>query len=284
LAYHQGIRLIDQPLTVFETNTRVGKIKSLYLPAMPYSQFISLSPEQEIIVYNYISMLLQGKFKPLGEVPVWNIPFLSNRTVIKECDSMPLIDWFNRKFDVSIIYLTRHPIPQSLSVVRNKWGITANAYLENENFCTFYLNAEKIKFARNLLSKGTYFDKAMVNWCFENLVPLKNCESEILRITYEELVLNPRATIEWLSNQLNLVHSNGIYEIINIPFQSALSEERTKDAIRKGEREYLINKWQKMVLPNQLDSAKDILEAFAICDYCVNESRPAPHLIRFANT
>lgn len=284
LAYHQGIRLIDQPLTVFKTNTRAGKIKSLYLPAMPYSQFISLSPEQEIIVYYYVSMLLQGKFKPLGEVPVWNIPFLSNRTVIKECDSLPLIDWFNRKFDVSIIYLTRHPIPQSLSVVRNKWGITANAYLENENFCAFYLNAEKIKFARNLLSKGTYFDKAMVNWCLENLVPLKNNESEILRITYEELVLNPRATIEWLSNQLNLVHSNGIYEIINIPFQSALSEERTKDAIRKGEREYLINKWQKMVLPNQLDSAKDILEAFAICDYCVNESRPAPHLIRFANT
>ena len=284
LAYHQGIRLIDQPLAVFQTNTPAGKIKSLYLPSMPYGQFVSLAPGQETIVYNYVSMLLRGKFRPLGKVPVWDFPFLSNRTVIKECDSLPLIDWFNRKFDVSIIYLTRHPIPQSLSVVRNKWGITANAYLENETFSSLYLNAEKIKYAKNLLSKGTYFEKAMVNWCLENLVPLKYCKSEILRITYEELVLNPRATIEWLSNRLNLVHSNEIYEIINIPFQSALSEERTRVAIRKGEREYLINRWQDMVSPDQLDSAKDIFEAFAIYDYRVNESRPAPNLIHFSNT
>ena len=283
LAYHQGIRLIDQPLAVFQTNTQAGKIKRLYLPAMPYSQFISLSPEQEILVYNYVSMLLRGKLKPLGEVPVWDFPFLSNRTVIKECDSLPLIDWFNKKFDVSIIYLTRHPISQSLSVVRNKWGITADAYLKNEIFSSLYLSAEKIKLVRDVLSKGTYFDQAMVNWCLENLVPLKYRKSVAYRVTYEELALNPRATIEWLSGQLNLPHSNGVYELIKTPSQSALSDKRTKDAIREGEREYLINKWQKMVSPNELDSAKYILGAFDIYDYRVDESRPASHLIYFPN-
>lgn len=267
----RGVRYVDQPFDLFKPQTRAGKIKSFYLFSAPYSQFITLSDDQEILVQEYMTLMLNGKLKHLGKIEHWRFPFLANRTVLKICNASPLIDWFNSQFDVSIVYLVRHPIPQALSVMRNKWGLTSKAYIENEDFCSSYLDEDMIKISNKVTSNGTYFEKAIVNWCLENIVPLKHSKSEILKITYEELVYNPVPTINLLSEKLNLANIQGMRRAMRIPSQAALSEERTKAAIKQEKREYLISKWTTKVSDEHLRDARTILEAFGIFEYRVDK-------------
>ncbi|MFX0202291.1 MAG: sulfotransferase [Candidatus Hodarchaeota archaeon] len=275
LSCDRGVRLIDQPFDLFKPHTQVGRIKAAHLPSMPNSQFITLSDGQEVLVRKYISRILEGRLKPLGGIERWGFPFLANRTVLKICNASPLIDWFNAQFNVSIVYLLRHPISQALSVIWNKWGITARAYINNESFVRSYLDRDKSKLAHEILSKGTYFEKAILNWCLENIVPLKHCGSEVLAITYEDLVLDPVATIKLLSNRLGLKNIRGMLRMIRVPSQPAFSEEKTKDAIREGKREFLIGRWREQVSVKQLDYARRILETFGIFEYRIDSPLPA---------
>ena len=54
--------------------------------------------------------------------------------VLKILDAKPLIGWFAETVPCDVVYLTRHPIPQSMSCLRNGWTLTAAAYLRDERF------------------------------------------------------------------------------------------------------------------------------------------------------
>ena len=281
LSCDRGARLIDQPFDLFKRHTQAGQIKAAHLPSMPISQFITLSDGQEMLVRKYISRILEGKLKPLGGIERWGFPFLANRTVLKICNASPLIDWFNDQFNVSIVYLLRHPIPQALSVMWNKWGITAEAYINNESFVRSYLDEDKCKLAHEVLSGGTYFQKAILNWCLENIVPLRHRRSEVLTITYEDLVLDPMGTIRLLSQRLKLKHIRDMLKIVRISSQPAFSEEKTKAAIRDGNREFLIGRWREQVSGEQLNDARRILETFGIFEYRVDKTMAVDQLLHF---
>ncbi len=66
------------------------------------------------------------------------------------------------------------------------------------------------------------------------LSPLKYRRSEVLIITYEDLVLNPIPTTKLLSQQLGLKNIRGMLKMVRIPSQTAFSKEETKAAIREN--------------------------------------------------
>jgi hypothetical protein len=284
LSCDRGLRFIDQPFDLFKPHTQAGRIKAAYLPSMPISQFITLSDGQGVLVRKYISSILEGGLKPLGGIERWGFPFLANRTVLKICNASPLIDWFNDQFDISIVYLLRHPIPQALSVVRNRWGITAEAYIKDEFFSNSYLDEDQSKLSHRVMSRGTYFEKAILNWCLENIVPLKYRRSEVLIITYEDLVLNPIPTTKLLSQQLGLKNIRGMLKMVRIPSQPAFSKEETKAAIREGKREFLVGRWGEQVSGKQLDDARRILETFGVFEYRVDKPIAVDQLLHFGRT
>jgi hypothetical protein len=284
LSCDRGVRLIDQPFDLFKPDTQAGRIKDAYLPSMPISQFITLSDGQGVLVRKYVSLILEGRLKPLGGIERWGFPFLANRTVLKICNASPLIDWFNDQFNVSIVYLLRHPIPQAMSVVRNRWGITAEAYINNEFFSSSYLDEDKRKLSHRVMSRGTYFEKAILNWCLENIVPLKHRRSEVLIITYEDVVLNPIATIKLLSQQLGLKNIRGMLQMVHIPSQPAFSKQETKAAIRAGNRDFLVGRWREKVSGELLDDARRILETFGIFEYRADSPLPVGQLLHSGRT
>jgi len=55
-------------------------------------------------------------------------------------NALPFIDWFDEKFNIKIIYLIRHPIPTSLSIIQRNWGNNLEAMLQNSYFTKKYLN------------------------------------------------------------------------------------------------------------------------------------------------
>ena len=278
---NSGIRYIDQP---FDFYLWIGKkIKMQYLPAVSYSQFINLSETEELLVKNYMSLMLQGRLKQLGGLECFKFPFVANRSLIKICNASALINWFNTNFDVLICYLVRHPIPQALSMVRNKWnqgGILAKAYIGDETFVDRYLNINQLELAKKILSEGTHFQQCILTWCLENLVPLKYDNSTLFKITYEELVLNPTNSIDIIAEKLELKDTEEMFERLTKPSKSSyLSEQKTRRLIFENNQEQMISKWKNQVSSKQLDDAKEILELFEVLEYGANEYLPTRSLL-----
>lgn len=281
LACSRGVWYVDQPFELFYPHTKTGAIKCAHLPSMPLSQFITLSDEQSHLVREYMSLILGGGLRPLGEIKRWGFPFLATRTVVKITNALPLLDWFSDHFDVSTVYLLRHPIPQALSVVRNQWGITAKAYVENIMFSCSYLDEGETRLANQVMTEGTYFQRAILNWCLENIVPLKHRRSDAIVVTYEELVLFPNDVIYLLSRQLGLPNIRCMLSKTRIPAQAHLSEEETRIAIREGKRDFLISRWREEISYEQLKDARMILETFGIFEYRADEAMPGKQLRHF---
>ena len=85
--------------------------------------------------------------------------FISDRFVIKILDALPIINWFEDNFNVKIIYLVRHPIPTSVSILQREWENVAEAFIYNPNFAKNYLNERKTRLSSHILMNGTKLQK-----------------------------------------------------------------------------------------------------------------------------
>lgn len=267
ISLEPGMRRVDQPFDLFSPETAQGRIKAKHLPAMPMSQFIHLTKGQSRRVQRYMKRLLSGGFRALSP------PELDyfNRTVVKICNASPLIDWFAENFDVQILYLVRHPVPQSLSVLRNEWGSTALAYMENREFADRLLSPVQKKLANQILMHGSDIEQAVLNWALENLYPLNHAKGVSTLITYEELVLYPEKMLNFLAKELDLGNGKAMEAKVSVPSAtSGLSDAATNQAIRSQDREYLLTKWQEDIDVGDRKAIQFILDAFEISEYSVD--------------
>jgi hypothetical protein len=272
---NRGFRSIDQPFDLFTPHTEAGKIKAKFLPDMYWSQFISLSDSEECQVKHYMSLALSGQLRLLGGIERWDFPILGHRTFMKILNASPLIDWFSQNFEVKICYLMRHPIPQSLSVMQNKWGITADAYLKNSHFVESYLNLEQVNLAEYILENGDYFQQAVLNWVFENLVPLKYAKESFSKIAYENLILDSDKIITMLSNELDLPEIEGMSREVARPSRSAkFSGKANQKNLKDRDPKTIISNWMKKVSSIQINQVDQILNTFEIQDYLSDSPFP----------
>ena len=81
----------------------------------------------------------------------WEFEFRSDRLVLKITDANSMIDWFDENYDLDIVYLSRHPIPQALSCIRNGWTLHVRPFLRNERFVRRHLDAALARYAHEVL-------------------------------------------------------------------------------------------------------------------------------------
>lgn len=147
LSSQPGMKYSAEPLYLPRWNYHKQK-----LPRRQYSKFIHLDKSEEKILKSYFSRILNGEIQVS---PPWNIfdkdyNFFTNRYVVKICNGLSLINWFEENFDIQIVYLIRHPIPASLSIIKQGWPDTADAFLNNELFRKNYLDREQLEFAQDI--------------------------------------------------------------------------------------------------------------------------------------
>lgn len=281
LACDRGTREVDQPFDLFKPDTLEGRIKKRFLPDMFLSQFIHLTEPDQEKVRHFIHQLLTGGLPSLGFVgnPSW--PFKADRTVLKICCALPLVDWLYENFDVYVVYLLRHPIAQAMSVMRHSWGVTGEAYLKNSFFVESYLRADQLAYARHVQESGTYFEKVILNWCLENLFPLKYSKSPKITITYEEIVVNSEGMINLLSQKLELTDRIRMQNILTRPsFSSNLIEdEKRNKAIMDGAKDFLLRRWMNEIDSNHVKQAQNIFDSFDIREYRADSIMPAASLL-----
>ena len=146
-------------------------------------------PVSDNMCLNHINGFIKGQFK-FGYLNLH--PFekgyklISHGLVFKllhACEDK--VDLIKKKFNSRIVFLLRHPIPVSLS---RKELPRLSTFIYSD--FSKNLSSDQLEFAKNTINKGTFLQKAVLDWCLQNVLLLKNNSGGLL-ITYEQLVLDP---------------------------------------------------------------------------------------------
>lgn len=276
LSANPRIRDVDQPFDINQKYDEVSRIRIASLPAKPFSQFSSITEEDKAIIIPYLGRLFSGQIPKLGKY------VYANRTVLKIVNASAIIDFLGTHFSTDIVYLLRHPISQSLSVMRNQWEITAEAYLNDEAFASRYLTSKQLAEGRKIMESGTYLEQAVLNWCLENVVPLYYSEVEKFTITYEELVVNPKPVLKDLNDKFSINQVEKLYQVIEKPSRSsAYSDKATLKFIKAGQKKDLISKWTKKITELEKERAQEILNTFDIICYSAYQVLPNEEFLHY---
>ena len=210
----------------------------------------------------------------------------TNRIVFKIHEIEHLMDEITRRCSTQVVYLLRHPIATSISrhVLPRLELFLACQYhtaLLNDPVC----HAEIVSMAAN----GNFFQRAIISWCYENLVALRSPGVDWLFVTYEELVLNPERSCDLLMSRLQLSDRTAMLQAFERPAANIeLSHEQTLEALHNADarqRRYrLVTKWQDEVSPQQCAQAEQVLALFRVDAYDVRSPLAARRFLHFDDT
>lgn len=265
IAQEPGMLAVHHPDGLHDKSNKIQELtKRKNLPKLTDNQFITLQDKQYDKVKAFFNGILGGEYPELSR-PTFHH---KNRVIMKLTDSQPMLDIFSNEFAPLSIHLIRHPVSQALSVVNNKWSITASAYLTDKDFVGNYLSVKQKNKAQQIIAEGSYLEKAVLNWILENLFPLKYAKKVDLRVTYEELVLQPQIAISTLASKLDLTNLSGMKKRISKPSNSRIySFRETNKAIKDENKQYLINRWEEKVSLKDKSLIEAILKVFEISEY-----------------
>ena len=272
---NKGVRYYDVPFSVFAASYR--QLRGYpSLPVRYFSQFTSVSEDEETVLKSYIEALLDGRMTCNNPWKFWNseYDFSYNRVLLKILAAKPLINWIDTNFDVDTVCLLRHPIPTALSVLQRGWGNTSRAYLSDSNFCKAYLSSELLEFAMHVYREGTPFAKAILNWCLDNAVPLSLFQRSPawVCLTYEGLIIEPVKTVTFLCERLGLRDTDRMLKRLQRPSSTAKGLQLKGNGL--AAREALVSKWQDNVSSDMSREAAEILERFNVTLYRANCTMP----------
>ena len=267
-----GFNYIDQPFDLTQYNQHIRQ-----LPQAKLGQFINLTNEEEKQVERYVRGILNRQYVFRSQWQLWNgqYKWCWERYIVKVLTAKGLIHWFESTFkdQIQIIYMTRHPIPTSLSILNRRWGLTTQAYLENETFIRDYLSDSKISFTWDILRSGSKLEHHVLNWCLENLVPLKGwSNSNWLTLSYEKLLTDPHYSTRRLCQKLDLKEAQKMLTTLNVPTRTAVHASKVK-IIAQG-AEVKLGTWQNQISSSEIRKINAILEMFEIDLYQAHKILP----------
>lgn len=272
IAANHGVRYIDQPFALFRAAP--GHLAQLLIPDR--SKFLTLDPEEELRVRRFVEGLLDGSVQVNAPWAPWRRTFhwRTDRVVLKIVSAKTLIDWFDRTFDLRIVYSTRHPIPASLSVLRNGWELSAPPYLRNPHFIEAHLTDAQLALGHDVLRSGAPLEQHVLGWTLENLVPLRLLPERPLWlfVSYEQAMLDPEGTIASLVEHLDLPDRDRMEKQVRVASRSTRKSHSTYDPA--DETRARLRAWRRHVSEEDERAAMRILDAFEIDLYQASEDLP----------
>ncbi|MDX2245486.1 MAG: sulfotransferase [Bacteroidia bacterium] len=230
-------------------------------------------PKSRDKIYRYVHQFLKGKDtdlrwkRPAPFSDLWHLR--TNRIIFKILFAgEDYIGWFQEKFDGQIVYLLRHPIPVSFS--RSK-SPRLESFLNSE--FRNNLNSEELRFAKKIQTSGSDYERAVLDWTLQNLMPLRQMQPDWLLISYEQLVLESEKMVGYMVSKLGFKDPDQMLSRINKASASSRKSEKESQSILldpeqiKKNRRWLIEKWKAKVSPEEEKRTFEILEAFGVDHY-----------------
>lgn len=272
IAANRGVKYIDQPFCLYSASS--AQLRQL--PVVDRSKLVSLDDEDYDLLRAYVDGLHEGRLSFNAPWELWKsvFDFRSDRLVLKIIDGKALIDWFDQTFKPAVVYSIRHPIPMSLSVMRNDWEVSARAFLRSPSFVEAHLDAEQEALCRDVLHHGSQLLRYVLNWALENLVPLRLLPERPHwhLVTYEETILRPEATVDRLANVLDLTDRDRMLRQVRRRSRSTKKAVSTIDETNSAEARLRL--WKQHVSDDEERAAFDLLERLGITMYRYGDPMP----------
>lgn len=280
LASQPGIKFFDEPLSPRRENVAHSGLFPGYESLMPETGDAS-----KIIAF--LKDLQRGRHSYMNVTPFRrNHRFFTNRCVFKIHEIEHLIQRVEDECRGQVVYLLRHPVATSIS--RDALP-RLDLFLDSDYYKAFVSNPEKLARIRLIARSGSRLQKAVISWCFENMVVLRNPGPNWLVLTYEEMVLNPARACDLLLARLDLKDRDAMMTsferpAVNIAMSRAdtLAAMNNRDARQR--RRKLVTKWLDRVTGEQLAEADEILHAFGVDAYEPRKVLARPRYLHFADT
>ncbi len=275
-----GVKYVDQPMD----SSRYSPYNKIFKDIYKNKEFFKDKNNLNRLEKYFNDVVFRGNLKGYSQWNYFdnNYKFISDRLVIKILNALPLIGWFEEKFDIKIVYLVRHPIPTSLSIIQRNWGNTVEDFLQNPYFIKKYLDKQKHNFSLQILENGSNLENLVLEWCLNHLYPLSVLnDKKWLTITYEELVLRPKQMVGLIFDYLDLPDRERMFETILKPSKTTSSQSK-KDIRSKGPS-YLVNRWKEKIDENIETEVMSILEEFGIDAYKKGSTTPSDQLLHYGS-
>lgn len=233
---NRRVRPLNHPLEVL--SRKITPAQMVELPKFDRGQITSLDESDAEVLHRFVSRLLSGEFAIGAPTRFWQrgYDYTADRVVLKITDAKAVIDWFDDNFAVDIVYLTRDPVAQAISCIRNQWTLTTRAYLRDEVFVQRYIG-DNLGFCHDAMSGGSLLEQFAMNWFVENVAPLRLLTDRPAwtHIRYEDCVIDPEATLARLADRLGLHDMERMRRNVTKPSRSSrISTTQTVNDISEG--------------------------------------------------
>jgi hypothetical protein len=275
---NRGVLPLNQPLEILTPNLTPHQYKRL--PKFDMGQIVHPDPSQERELRAYTDDLMAGRIRVNAPHAFWRrgFQFRTDRLLLKIVDAKAMIDWFDATYHPDIAYLVRHPVPQSMSCIRNGWATTTKAYLRNEWFVDEVLADPKLlSYAHSVDDSGTDLERFVLNWVVENLYPLRVLAERPhwLALSYEECVTDQDTTLRRVGERLDVGDTDRMRQAaLRLSGSSSLSDGGSVAAIRTGDRDEQVSGWLARTTAEDMTRVARVLDTFGITLYAADDSAP----------
>jgi hypothetical protein len=186
----------------------------------------------------------------------FNRKVVSRKRVIKDIRANLMLGWLKRRFpEMRIVLVLRHPLADANSRLALGWRSHLDELARQPDLWSDFL----APFSSVIESARTDFEKHVVLWCVENLVPLRQLSGDAVHLTfYENLCERPDLEIQRLFDFLGLPIRREVFARSRQP----TSLTREESAILRGGNP--IEAWRAGVSTEQRDKGMEIVRAFGL--------------------
>ncbi|MDB4516531.1 sulfotransferase domain-containing protein [Crocinitomicaceae bacterium] len=283
IASQPGFRFYDEPFNIRRDNVKKAGL---------FCSWEELQPDtcDNEKVIKFLEALKYNQYRFMSPAPFrkYYRP-VTRRIVFKLHELEHLIKEISERCDCDVLYLMRHPIPNSLSraVVPR-----LDSFLASDFYRERYLGERKMNEIINVARKGTRLQRFVVSWCFENYIPLKEVSldgNKWTALSYEELLLNSRKSCRYLSESLGLEDQDRLLRSVGEPSTNiSMSGQETMEIMEnpddKDRKKNLVTRWKKRVSDEAERDAMEVLLLFDIDAYKYGRFIPNAKLLRFDDT
>lgn len=227
-----------------------------------------LRPENHDPTYlEPVSAIFSGQIRHFW-IDQANRRFHCTNRLIKSVRADLLLPWVRARFpEVRIVLLFRHPCAVAASRVRLRWNADCNIFLKQPELMADHLDP----FRDVIESAGDLFERHVVAWCIEYLVPLRGLRPGDVHLAfYEEFCANPEQEIRRLFAFLDKPVGDDLFRAVSRPSHTS----KTWSAAVTGAP--AVGNWTKHVSEAQRRRAVEILEAFGMDGVYAEGPMPNP--------
>lgn len=258
-----GYRACDQPLDIRNPYVRRH---------LGVSNWVDLyQRDAQLLMLPYLQKICDGRIRGLGTLGPRH-RLVSRKLVFKIQNGwQDRIDWIRDTLGGQVVLLIRHPIAVTVS---RKQLPRLQAFVESDYARHF--DRDVLELAGRIIQSGSFFEKGIVHWCFENSLPLRSLQSDWAFVTYEQLVTEPERVISYLAQKLDLRDVDRMMRVLSVPSRTITkSTAETQALVRGPSRRALISKWRRQVSEEEERVAFEIVRAFGIDAYELGRDMPA---------